>query len=295
MSVRLDDMRLFAKLAELGNFSLAAQSLDVPKQTLSRRIAALEQELGVELVQRTTRKVRLTPIGRAYAERCRELASVAREANELVLGADEQPRGCLRITADPTFGEAYLPELIAEYLDQHAEVEIEAVLTSRHVDLIEEGFDLAFRVGRLEDSSLVATRLMGARLIYCAAPRYLERHGAPMRPEQLGEHAIIEHTPRAGVSRWPFRGPDGQLFAVPVSGRVRVNSLALARGLALAGFGIANLPAFACEAELARGELVSVLDAWIGDVGGIYLVRPQHKLLSVRVRSFVELATARLR
>jgi DNA-binding transcriptional LysR family regulator len=97
-----------------------------------------------------------TPVGLAYAERCRELASVAREANELVLGADEQPRGRLRITADPTFGEAYLPELIAEYLEQHAEVEVEAVLTSRHVDLIEEGFDLAFRVGRLDDSSLAA-------------------------------------------------------------------------------------------------------------------------------------------
>jgi DNA-binding transcriptional LysR family regulator len=249
----------------------------------------------VELVQRTTRKVRLTPIGQAYAERCRELASIAREANELVLGADEKPRGRLRITADPTFGEAYLPELIAEYLEQHAEVEVEAVLSSRHVDLIEEGFEVAFRVGRLDDSSLVATRLMGARLVYCAAPRYLERCRAPKRPEQLREHAIIEHTPRAGSSRWPFRGPDGQLFAVPVSGRVRVNSLALVKGLALAGFGIANLPAFACAGELERGELVSVLDAWIGDVGAIWLLRPQHKLLSSRVRSFVELATTRLR
>jgi DNA-binding transcriptional LysR family regulator len=293
--MRLDDMRLFAKLAELGSFSRAARSLDIPKQTLSRRIAALEQELGVELVQRTTRKVRLTPLGQAYAERCRELASVAREANELVLGAGEQPRGRLRITADPTFGEAFLPELIAEWLERHPEVEVEAVLTSRHVDLIEEGFDLAFRVGRLDDSSLVATRLSAARLIYCAAPRYLERCGAPSRPEQLREHAIIEHTPRAGVSRWPFVGADGQLFAVPVSGRVRVNSLPLARGLALAGFGITNLPAFACVGELARGELVAVLDDWVGDVGGIYLVRPQHKLLSAKVRSFVELAIERLR
>lgn len=288
-------MRLFARLAELGSFSRAARSLDVPKQTLSRRIAALEQELGVELVVRTTRKVRLTPLGQAYAERCRELASLAREANEQLLGAGEQPRGRLRITADPTFGEAFLPELIAAYLERHAEVEVEAVLTSRRVDLIEEGFDLAFRVGRLDDSSLVATRLAGARLIYCAAPSYIERRGAPTHPEQLREHAIIEHTPRAGTSRWPFVGADGQLFAVPVSGRVRVNSLALVRRLAMAGFGIANLPAFSCADQLAAGELVSVLDDWVGDVGGIWLVRPQHKLLSVRVRSFVELAIARLR
>jgi DNA-binding transcriptional LysR family regulator len=295
MTVRLDDMRLFAELAEAGSFTGAARRLGVPKQTLSRRIAALEHDLGIELVLRSTRKLRLTGLGRVYAARCRELASLASEANEQLLGAGDAPRGQLRITADPTFGESYLPELIAEYVERYAEVEVEVVLTSRRVDLIEEGFDLAFRIGRLEDSTLVATRLSAARLIYCAAPSYLERHGAPREPSELSEHAIIEHTPRGGPSRWPGVGADGQLFAIQVKGRVRLNSLALVRDLAVRGFGIANLPEFACTSEIADGRLCAVLEDWVGDVGGVWLVRPPHKLLSPRVRSFVELALARLR
>lgn len=289
---KLDDMRMFAKLAERGSFSAAARALAVPKQTLSRRIAALEDDLGVELVRRTTRKLRLTEIGAAYADRCRALAQVADEANELVRGAGERPRGTLRITADPTFGEAFLPALVTEYLRRFPQAEVEVVLTSRFVDLVEENFDVAFRVGRQPDSSLVATRVSGARLVYCAAPSYVSEHGRPERPEHLAEHAIIEHTPRGGPSRWPFLGASGELVGVPVRGRARVNSLTLVRRLALDGFGIANLPAFACRDDLERGALVSVLEDWVGDVGGVWLLRPQHKVLSVRVRSFVELARA---
>lgn len=292
---RLDDMRLFAKLAELGSFTATAKALDLPKQTLSRRIAALEQDLGVDLVQRTTHKVRLTELGVAYAERCRELARVAREANELVQGSGEQPRGLLRITADPTFGEAHLPALVREYIERYAETEVEVVLTSRVVDLLEEGFDLGFRVGRPNDPSLVATRVRGAKLVYCAAPSYVAKHGRPTHPDQLGEHAILEHTPRAGPSRWPFVGPDGQLFAVQVRGRVRLNSLPMIRSLALAGLGIANLPDFACAEDVKRKRLVELLGDWVGDVGGIWLVRPQHKLLAARMRCFVDLALERLR
>lgn len=288
-------MRLFAALADHGNFSAAARALDVPKQTFSRRIAELEEDLGVELVRRTTRRVRLTELGTAYAERCRQLASLASEANELVRGADEVPRGCLRVTADPTFGEAFLAELVTDYLERFSEVEVEVVLTSRRVDLIEEGFDLAFRVGRLEDSTLVATRLAGARLVYCASPAYLRAHGRPVTPEALEDHAIIEHTPRAGTSRWPFVDGEGKGMSVAVRGRVRVNSLALARRLALAGFGVANLPEFACAEDLAEGRLESVLGDWVGEVGGVWLLRPAHKLLSVKLRRFVDLATARLR
>ncbi|MCA9710661.1 MAG: substrate binding domain-containing protein, partial [Myxococcales bacterium] len=167
------------------------------------------------------------------------------------------------------------------------------VLTNRLVDLVDEGFDLAFRVGRLEDSSLVARRLGPARLLCCAAPAYLDRRGAPADPDALAQHDCIELTPRQGPSRWPFHDPAGGVRAVAVSGRIQVNSLPMARQIARAGLGIANLPAFACEADLAAGTLRTVLDAWTIDVGGVYVVYPPQRYLAARVRRFVDLAIER--
>lgn len=169
MSARLDDMRVFAKLAEMGSLSAAARALGMPKQTLSRRLAALEQALGVTLATRSTRRLRLTDAGTAYAGRCAEIVRLADEANLAVTDRSQAPTGTLRLTADPTFGEAFLPALVAEFVESFPAVSVEAVLTSRRVDLIEEGFDVAFRVGRMDDSSLVARKLGAARLCYAAS------------------------------------------------------------------------------------------------------------------------------
>jgi DNA-binding transcriptional LysR family regulator len=266
----------------------------MPKQTVSRRLAELEAALGVQLAQRTTRRLRLTDVGRAYAVRCREVARLADEANRAAAAvAGDEPRGTLRITADPTFGEAFLPGLSAEFLARYGEVRLEVVLTNRYVDLVDEGFDLAFRVGRLEDSSLVARRLGPARLWCCAAPGYLERKGVPADPSALAEHDCIELSPRRGPSRWPFRDPEGGVQAVPVTGRIQVDSLPMARQIARAGLGIANLPAFACEADVEAGTLSTVLDEWTIDVGGVFVVYPPQRFLAARVRRFVDLAVER--
>jgi DNA-binding transcriptional LysR family regulator len=292
MTPKIDDMRLFAQLAEAGSLTAAARALAIPKQTLSRRLAALEEALSVQLATRTTRRLRLTEVGEAYAARCAEIARLADDANLAVQDRAETPRGTLRITADPTFGESFLPGLVAEYVRANPEVTVDAILTARRVDLIEEGFDVAFRVGRLEDSSLVARKLGAARLAYVASPTYLDERGKPEGPEDLANHECIQLVPRPGPSRWPFGGKDG-LRLVSVSGRVRVNSLPLARQAALAGLGIVNLPAFACAGDIERGTLVSVLDQWVPDAGFVHVVYPGTRFLAPKLRRFIDLAVER--
>lgn len=292
VSPKIDDMRLFAALAEAGSLTAAARALAVPKQTVSRRLAALEDALGVQLATRTTRRLRLTEIGEAYAARCAEIARLADDANLAVQDRAEAPRGTLRVTADPTFGESFLPGLIAEYVGRNPEVTVEAILTPRRVDLVEEGFDVAFRVGRLEDSSLVARRLGVARLAYVASPDYLDAHGKPNAPDDLVDHECIELVPRPGPSRWPFGGREG-LRLVAVSGRVRVNSLPLARQAALMGLGVANLPAFSCKEDVDAGRLIGVLDDWVPDAGFVHVVYSGTRFLAPKLRRFIDLAVER--
>ena len=288
-SVRLDDMRLFARIAEAETLTAAARVLGMPKQTVSRRLADLENALGVPLVARTTRSLRLTDVGRAYATRCAEVARLAREANLSVSSEHDEPSGTLRITADPTFGHALLPDLVAAYANRHREVRVEVQLTNRIVDLVEEGFDAAFRVGHLDDSSLVSRRLGAARLVLCASPAYLQERGIPRGPADLERHDCIELSPQGGPTRWPLAGPGG-IEAVTVTGRIRVTGIPMAQRAALAGLGIAALPRFACADDLRDGRLVPVLETWSAEVGGVFVVYPAHRILTARVRALVDLA-----
>jgi DNA-binding transcriptional LysR family regulator len=289
----LEDMRLFAKVAEAQSFTAAAGILGMPKQTLSRRVAELEQELGVQLLLRTTRRLHLTDVGAAYAARCGEIVRLAEEANQAVTDTRQVPKGVLRVTADPVFGEAFVTGLIVEYASRWPEVQVEAVLTRRHVNLLEEGFDIAFRIGKVEDPALTATRLGPARVRYCASPAYLERRGVPSSPEELQKHECILVVSEGAPMRWPFRGPKGDML-VPVSGRLRFNSFAMAHAAALQGLGIAIFPEFACVADVQRGRLVPVLEEQGVDVGAVWLVHPVHRYLTARVRTFIELALQRL-
>jgi DNA-binding transcriptional LysR family regulator len=292
-TIKLEDMRLFQRVAEARSFTAAARLLGIPKQTLSRRVAELEQALDVQLLHRTTRRLHLTEIGAVYAERCAEIVRLAEEANRAVIDDQQVPRGVLRITADPTFGEAFLTRLVVEYASRWPEVQVEVVLTRRRVDLAEEGFDVAFRVGRVEDPALASTNLGPARIRYCASPAYLAGHGTPGRPEDLQRHECILVVSDGLPVRWPFRGPRGDML-VPVSGRLRFTSSAMAHAAALHGLGIAIFPEFACAEDLRLGRLVSVLDDWVMEVGAVWLVRPAARHLTARVRTFVDLALERL-
>ena len=294
-TVRLEDMRLFAKVAEVRSFSAAARALRIPKQTVSRRIAELERALDVQLVHRTTRRVHLTDVGEAYAQRCAEVARLADEANRAITDSHATPRGTLRVTADPLFGDAFLSELVLEYAALHSEVSVDVVLTRRRVDLVQEGFDVAFRIGGVDDPSLTGIELGPARVRYCASPGYVSRRGAPETPEDLDGHECVVVGDEAAAPRWPFEGPDGQLRLVPVRGRLTLTSFAMAHAAARAGLGIALFPEFACAEDLRSGALVTVLPAHVVRVGSVWLVHPRARALTARVRAFVELAVARLR
>jgi DNA-binding transcriptional LysR family regulator len=289
---KIDDMRLFAKVAELKSFTTAARALGLPKQTLSRRIGQLEASLEIRLMHRTTRKLVLTDLGAAYAERCSEIVRNAEEANRIVTDAHDVPRGTLRVTADPVFGEAFLTGLIIAYARKWPEVQLEVALTRRRVDLIEEGFDVAFRVGQVDDPSLSGIPLGPARVRYCGSPKYFAQRGTPKTPDELANHDCLVVGSSAVPMRWPFRGPKGMKL-VPISGRMSFTSFPMARAAALAGAGIAIFPEFACVDDVRRGKLVPVLDHALVDVGSIWLVHATRKFLSARVRAFVAMARDR--
>jgi DNA-binding transcriptional LysR family regulator len=293
-TVSIDDMRLFARVAELGSFTRAAERLGMPKQTLSRRIAELERALGVVLMQRTTRRLHLSEAGASYARRCEELVRLAEDANRALADADDAPRGTLRVTADRTFGEAFVSDLVIAYQRRWPEVHLDVVLTSRRVDLIEEGFDIAFRIGHVDDPSLSGVQLGPARVRYCASPAYLRRHHAPAKPADLARHACIVVAESDAATRWPFRGRGGRGVALaPVRGPLRTNSFAMAHAAVLAGAGIGIFPEFACSQDLRARRLVSVLDSFRVEVGSIWLLHAARPLVTSRVRAFVELARER--
>ena len=285
-------MRLFAKVAEAKSFTAAAALLGVPKQTLSRRVADLERALGVQLIHRTTRRLHLSEAGAAYAARCNEIVRLADEANRAVSDAHQVPCGTLRITADPVFGEVFLTDLVVEYARMWPEIHIDVVLTRRRVDLIEEGFDVAFRIGQIDDPALSGFRLGPARVRYCASPAYIARRGAPATPEELEGHECLLVVSEGAPMRWPFRGKRG-IAMVPVSGRLTFTSFAMARAATLAGLGIAIFPEFACAEDVRHGRLVPVLEDWVVEVGAVWLVHAARRLVTARVRAFADLARER--
>jgi DNA-binding transcriptional LysR family regulator len=278
-------MRVFAAVAEAASFTAAGRVLDLPKQTVSRRVAALEDALGVRLVHRTSRTMRLTPAGVAFAERCVEVVHLAEEA-AAVVSDEEEPRGLLRITATDAIGEAFVVPVVEALLARHPAVSAEVVLTERRVDLVAEGFDVAIRVGRLDDSSLVATRLGPATL------RIVVRPPAPAvhTPADLRDVDCIVHAAEARLARWPVSDGRGGVALVPVHARLAVNQVAAILHACRAGAGVALLPEFLVRDDLASGALVSVLDDHLADVGSVWSVTPSRRLQSSRVRAFLELA-----
>jgi DNA-binding transcriptional LysR family regulator len=290
-TIRLEDMSLFAEVAAAQSFTVAARTSGVPKQTLSRRVAALERALGVQLLRRTTRRLHLTDAGAAYAARCAEIVRIAAEANRAASDVPEVPRGTLRITADPVLGEAFLTDLVVDYARTWPEVRLDVVLTRRRVDLAAEGFDVAFRVGQLDDPTLSAQALGPARVRYCASPAYLARRGVPRAPGDLPAHDCLVVSDGEPV-RWPFRGARSSR-AIPVSARLTLTSFAMARAAAIGGLGIAIFPEFACAEDLRHGRLASVLDDWVIDVGSVWLVHAGRRVLPARARVFADLARER--
>lgn len=282
---QLEDMRLFIATLDQGSFTAAAERLGLSKQFVSKRVGALEAQLGVRLLVRTTRRLRATELGLAYGEQARAIVQQVDDLEQTITGTSRSPRGRLRISAPMSFGTMHLSPLLPTFLAEYPEVSVELELSDRMVDLLGEGFDVAVRIGVLADSSLIARRIAPMQLVLCCSPAYLQARQAPTTLADLATHdcLLYGHGPRV---EWTFGGTAQK--SLLVSGRYRANNGELLRDAALQGLGIAQLPTFIVAPALARGDLVTVLDAFRPATSSVHAVYPQHRQSSLLVRLFVE-------
>lgn len=287
----LNALRVFAKVVEAGSFVGAARELDLPKSTVSRRVAALEARLGARLLQRTTRKLSLTDAGRAYYEHAARALAEVDAAERAVTQLAEVPRGKLRVTTPLNFG--FLAPIVADFAIRYPEVEVELVGTDRVIDLIEEGFDLAIRAGKLRDGSLVGRRIGALERYLVASPGYVKRHGRPKQPEDLRDHECLIFGGSSDGATWKLvRG--GQTRTVRVTGRLVVNDFEFLDEAARRGLGLALLPVHRCADDLRDGTLVRVLPDWCAPGQPLSAVYPSARHLAPKVRAFLDHLGARM-
>lgn len=289
----LNDILVFARVVEAGSFTAAARLLAMPKTTVSRRIAALEREVGVRLLQRTTRSLNMTDAGRLYYEQSSQALRTIEDANLRLAEARVEPSGTIRISAPVGFGSYFLTGTVFDFLAAHPKTRVELRLTDDKVNLVEDGIDLAFRTGILSDSTLIARKLASTHRILCASPDYLARHGVPQEPADLARHHCVIAGPSTAAAHWVLDGPHGQ-ETVTVAGRFAANEMQAVSAAAIAGYGIAQLPHRMAEAAIRDGRLSRVLDAYTTPAGGLYVVYPSSQHLSPLVKAFIELAARKL-
>lgn len=285
--VPLDALCTYVAVVEAGSISAAAAQLGVPRPTLSRQLAHLEEQAGVRLLHRTTRKQTCTAAGEALYLRARRLVADADEAWTSVRRQDDVPRGLLRVAIPPAIGQSVFGPMIVAYLARYPETQVEVVAASRHVDLVAERVDVAVRAGVVADTSLVARRLFSQRLLAYAAPAYLERHGEPTEAAALQQHQCILGFARGEVPQrsWPLWAGG----AVSVAGRLATNDLPIAALACAAGQGIALLPDQLVAASVADGAVVPVLHDEVGATASLSIVYPSRTFLAPKVRAFVDL------
>ena len=284
----LRDIELFVEVAKARSFSKAAQHLEIPTSTLSRRISAMEHALGLRLLNRTTRKVEVTEAGATYFARCAHLVEEARVAHENLSASALIPSGTLRLACTPDFAALYLPDVLIAFAKAHPAVEVELDLSSRRLDLTSENIDAALRIGELPDSGLVSRRLGWLQHRLYAAPAYLRMHGRPQSPQELAQHAGIRIRSGSGGAQWRLVDAQGGTATTRIPSRFVAGSVAMARELALRGAGIAALDRRAVEEDLRTGRLETVLSGWPLAPVPLHLVSAS-RLLPARVRAFSDL------
>ncbi|WP_437300205.1 LysR family transcriptional regulator [Sorangium sp. So ce426] len=290
---RLTSMAVFTKVVATGSFSKAGRELGLSPAGVSNHIRALEDWLGARLIHRTTRRLSLTEAGEALHERCARILAEVEEAQAAAGALHEAPRGRLRISVPITFGVRHLAPVITDYLLAYPEVAVDVSLNDRKVDLLEEGFDLAIRIGALPDSSLAARRIAPSRSVLCASPAYVERRGAPAEPADLERHECLEYMYRATPGQWRFRGPGGEEVSVRVRGRLTATNGEMLRVAMLSGLGIGVAPTFIAGEDLAAGRLVPLMPRYALEEVGIHAVYPQGRHLSAKVRTFIDFVVSR--
>lgn len=276
-------MRTFVAVVDSESFTAGAARLDMSKAVASKYVAQLEDHLGTRLLNRTTRRLSLTESGAAYYERCVQILADVDEAGQAAGMLTAAPRGTLRVAMPVSYGTLRIAPVLTEYLRRYPEVRLDVALADRRVDLIEEGYDLAIRIGSLPESGLIARRLATDRIVLCASPAYLDAHGTPRTPADLKDHACLNYSYSSSGDEWSF-----DAGAVRVDGALRANNGDLLRLAALDGAGLIWQPHFIVGGDLQSGRLVEVMREQAAVELGIYAIYPSRKHLSAKVRTFVD-------
>jgi len=291
---RFHAIQVFVKVAESGGFAAAARALGLSPPGVTRAVAALEKRLGTRLFVRTTRSVRLTTSGTRFLQDGKRILLELAEAEDAAVGAHADPRGELRITAPALFGRMYVTPILGDFLDRYPLMSAQTLFVDRVVNLMDEGLDVAIRVGDLPDSSLSAVRVGEVRRVMFAAPQYLEDHGTPRHPAEIIEHRLIQSLGIGATSEWPFQ-EDGKALSVRAEARLRMNANDAVIDLALRGWGISRLMSYKIAPYLADGRLQVVLSDFEVPPVPIHVVHQEGRLVSAKVRAFVDFMVERLR
>jgi DNA-binding transcriptional LysR family regulator len=285
--MQLNEVLAFVTVVRLGSFTSAGRRLGVPKSTLSRQLARLEERLGARLVQRTTRKLSLTETGAAYYERCHRAIEELEDADRLVQDVSGRPRGTLRVSAPFDLARDWLTQWLAEFRARYPEIQLVLVLSQARIDLVAEGFDVGLRGGLLKDAGFVSRKLMGSDIGLFASPGYLDEHGRPTDIVELAAHDGISMGAHAATAAWKMLGPQG-MVDVPLRAWLVANEWGVLRRALVDGLGIGPLVKQLARADLESGRLEQVLPEYTLDGGGLYAIYPSRHHLSGKVRAFVD-------
>jgi DNA-binding transcriptional LysR family regulator len=292
---RLECDRMFVAVVEARSFTGAAVKLGTSSGQASKLVSRLEAELGVRLLNRTTRAVSETEAGRAYFERIRAVLDEIDNLDLAIRNVAQNPRGRLRLTAPLTFGTVELARALNVFAAGYPEIELDVSFSDRVVNLVDEGFDVAVRVGRPSDTSLIARKLCDVRVVLVGSEAYLAAQGEPSAPEDLPRHACIIDTNFREPGRWPFRSADGGTIAVPVTGRLHYSNAEACLGAAEAGLGLACLPSFVAGPAIAAGKVRALLTSFEPEPFGVHALYPHSRHLAAKVRVLVDFLAARYR
>ena len=283
----LNDIVVFTKVAETKSFTGAADQLGLPKSTVSRKLAQLEERLGVRLVQRTTRKLALTEIGEAYYARAARIVADIQAAEQVVTDMQATPRGRLRVTAPIDLSTRYLGAIVADFIAEHPDVTVELDAADRVVDLIEEGFDVAVRFGQLPESTLIARKLTTLNAVLCASPAYLAKRGTPKSVDELEDHDKVLFAPSARTTGWTLQNGEAT-YEVGRPARFISNNLGAVRDVVLAGGGISVMTEFMVACDIHEGRLVRILPEWTSRTFDVQAVYPARQNLPPRLQLFLD-------
>ena len=289
---KLNSIRAFTKVVQHSSFAAAARDLRLSRSAVSKYVMELEQELGVQLLSRTTRSVTATENGQAYYERCLAILSDLEEADLSATRLQAEVRGLLRINAPMSFGTLHLARAVADFMEKYPDLRIQLLLSDQQVDPVQEGFDVTLRIADLPSSSMIARRIAPARRAICASPSYLARHGTPKHPDDLRGHACLTYGHLATGNQWKLTGPDGDHW-IAIPWTLCTNNAEVLRDAAVQGRGIALLPTFIAGADFQQGRLATILPGYQAPEISIYAIYPATRHLSLKVRVFIDFLVER--